>query len=143
MEKINLLQNCEEATRQLLNITESLKGWNLISGLYNEPSEQKISELCVEARVELHRTAQMLLLGTFFYLEGRQAEYALTQAAIQSSKRRVDGFSTRCTELIKESTDAIEAKEDAIKELLRPVLEYMVENNITTLNIKQNGKEEA
>lgn len=136
-----VIKASEEASKQLLSVAESFKGWNLICGLYDEPTETNIREISEEARTELFNSAQLILLGSFLQLSGKTNEYKLIQSALAESKDKMDELSARCSELIQKDDASDDNRADELTALLHPVLSYMAKARIANISINQLGKE--
>ncbi len=137
-------QTCSSAATALHNLTESLKGWNVLSGLYEEPStdtETAILDCANEARSILADGAALILLEGFLKLAGRDLEAVFCRQALMAQSAQVDALSERCSALMKEAEAENDSTED-LQALLVPVLEHMAAHGMASITIKNvSGKE--
>lgn len=137
-------QTCSSAATTLLHLTESLKGWNVLVGLYEEPSnrtETSILGCANEARSILANGAALILLEGFLNLAGREFEARLCHQALMAQSAEVDALSERCSVLMKEAEVENDSTRD-LQPLLIPVLEHMAAHGMASITIKNvSGKE--
>ncbi len=137
-------QTCSSAATALLNLTESLKGWNVIAGLHEEPTndtETAILDCASEARSILANGAALILLEGFLKLAGREMEAGFCHQALMAQSAQVDSLSERCSALMKEAETENDSTE-GLQALLMPVLEHMAAHGMASITIKNvSGKE--
>lgn len=137
-------KTCSETATAMLEITDSLKGWNITAGLYEGQStivETSICECCEDARCILEKMAFLTMMGSVLELAGRNYEAELCATHISEQKAKLAVIATRCSELIQKYDAADDNRADELTALLHPVLSYMAQARIANISINQLGKE--
>ncbi len=102
----NKTRNAEEISQQVANLVQSLKGWNLISGLFyagDEPEDIVIYALAKEARDLTIRLLELTHKLGAAAMRDDEETYRRTKATLEPLYAREAAISNACLEKLKHS----------------------------------------
>jgi len=112
----NKTRKAEEISQQAANLVQSLKGWNLISGLFyagNDPEDVVIYALAKEARDLTIRLLELTYkLGTAA-MQDNEESYRRTRATLEPLYEREAAISSACLEKLKQSAKTHKDRKEA------------------------------
>jgi len=112
----NKTRNAEEISQQVANLVQSLKGWNLISGLFyagNEPEDIVIYALAREARDLTIRLLELTHKLGAACMRDDEESYRRTKATLESLYAREAAISNACLEKLKQSAKTYKDRKEA------------------------------
>lgn len=112
----NKTRIAEEICQQIANLVKSLKGWNLISGLFyagNEPEDIVIYVLAREARDLTIRLLELNHKLGAAAMRDDEESYRRTKATLESLYAREAAISNACLEKLKQSAKAHKDRKEA------------------------------
>lgn len=102
----NKTRNAEEISQQVANLVQSLKGWNLISGLFyagDEPEDIVIYALAKEARDLTIRLLELTHKLGAAAMRDDEEFYRRTKATLEPLYAREAAISNACLDKLKQS----------------------------------------
>lgn len=112
----NKTRIAEEICQQIANLVKSLKGWNLISGLFyagNEPEDIVIYALAREARDLTIRLLELTHKLGSAAMRDDEESYRRTKATLESLYAREAAISNACLEKLKQSAKTYKDRKEA------------------------------
>lgn len=112
----NKTRNAEEICQQIANLVKSLKGWNLISGLFyagNEPEDIVIYTLAKEARDLTIRLLELTYKLGVAAMRDDEESYRRIKATLEPLYVREAAISNACLEKLKQSAKAHKDRKEA------------------------------
>ena len=112
----NKTRIAEEICQQIANLVKSLKGWNLISGLFyagNEPEDIVIYALAREARDLTIRLLELTYKLGVAAMRDDEESYRRIKATLEPLYVREAAISNACLEKLKQSAKAHKDRKEA------------------------------
>lgn len=112
----NKTRIAEEICQQIANLVKSLKGWNLIFGLFyagNEPEDIVIYALAREARDLTIRLLELTHKLGSAAMRDDEESYRRTKATLESLYAREAAISNACLEKLKQSAKTYKDRKEA------------------------------